>query len=202
MVDGWCWFLAHKQVGLVDVAAMEDGTTHYLVYHPKDLSNVLVALLLRASIVVIKRIEAEDIEPHSIGHNILALHHAALLRGIIFLIERVIGTQILVKTYAYGAVAYDDALVESANLRIDNRHAHTRNELAELLKGVAELFVYIVHARILHLHIGNERLKDGVLIEPQKLVVYVGIIDLTQLQHVLNKGACLHGVVNIHLLKS
>ena len=113
-----------------------------------------------------------------------------------------IGTQILVKTYAYGAVAYDDALVESANLRIDNRHAHTRNELAELLKGVAELFVYIVHARILHLHIGNERLKDGVLIEPQKLVVYVGIIDLTQLQHVLNKGACLHGVVNIHLLKS
>ena len=25
---------------------MEDGTTHYLVYHPKDLSNVFVALLL------------------------------------------------------------------------------------------------------------------------------------------------------------
>ena len=70
---------------------MEDGTTHYLVYHPKDLSNVLVALLLRASIVVIKRIEAEDIEPHSIGHNLLALHHAAVLWSIIFLIERVIG---------------------------------------------------------------------------------------------------------------
>ena len=33
-------------------------------------------------------------------------------------------------------LSYYDALVESANLGIDNRHAHTRNELAELLKGL------------------------------------------------------------------
>ena len=70
-----------------------------------------VTVQLRTGIKVLHLIVAEQIEGKTIGHDILALHGAALLGCIELLVERIIRAHILIERDAHGMLTHHNALV-------------------------------------------------------------------------------------------
>ena len=66
---------------------------------------------------------------------------------------------------------------------------------------MGEILVDVVHVGILLFGLVDDALQGGVLIEIEELGVYLGVVDIAYLQHVLNQGAGLIGIVGAHLLK-
>ena len=68
-------------------------------------------------------------------------------------------------------------------------------------EGKVQLLVDVAHVGILVFGIGDDGLQQTVLIEVQEAGVDLRIVHLAQLQHVLQQGARLDGIVGIHLLQ-
>ena len=160
-----------------------------------------ILLALRPGIVVVHGIKAHEIEVQTVGHNVAPLHGTALLLTVKPLVGGIVGSEILVEADADGLVADDDALVESPYLRIDERHLGVGQQLLQIVESLAQLLIDVVHVGILRLHIHDDGLQQGILIEVEECRIDFGVVDLPELEHVFNECARLHGIIGVHLLQ-
>ncbi len=106
-----------------DVVVGEDFAPHGLVDHALYFRHVPASQFWHAVGLLAHGVEAEQIESQTVGHDVFARHHAALLLGVaIAQVDRMVGSKIFVERDAKDAVVDDDALVERSYLGVDAWH--------------------------------------------------------------------------------
>ena len=195
------FMLQHVFLHLPDTLVAEDALLHHLVHHILDLSHMLMTQFRGIGSLFRHRIMAQEIEPKTVGHNVFSRHHGTLLLRIaVFLIDRIIGTQVLVERDAHHRVAYDDTLVQRTYLGIDARNLQSRNILRQPGETLRQILIQVVNVGILLIDTLHQGLQRAVLEENQETRVDIGVIYPTQLQH-LNQRARLRGIERLHLLQ-
>ena len=219
LADGGVGMGLHVTIDGLHMRAVEDAALHDAIDNPLNAAEVTVTLFgrglgnlccfccrvldgRRSKRVLGRGEKAEQIEGNAVGYDVGALHGLTLPGTIaITQIKGIVGTQILVERNAQHIARNDDTLVEGAYLCIDVGQADVGHQTEQTLKGIAELAVDIAHIGILTLDIGQQHLQGGILIEVQKMVVNLRLVDTAQMQHILNEGSRLLGVLGVHLLK-
>lgn len=193
--------LLHIAVNGSNLLVVENAATRHLLHNPLDATHVSVADSLRLLKCVGDGEQAEQIEADGIGHYHGALHHSTLFDGIMVPIERIVAAQVLVEADAQDIVANDDALVERTYLRVNLRNLDRGQQLLQMLESRRECLVQIVEFGVLMLHVEQHALQRGVLEEMQELGIDVGVVDVSQRQHVLYQHTGLLRESGVHLLQ-
>ena len=201
LLDGCGGVFFHVLLGAHHVGRLEEPLAKGLVGGPHHLSDVSVALFLRACVEILQRIEAEQIEADAVGHDVVAGHRLPLVGGEVLQVERIVFAKILVEGDSEAVVAYDDAVVEGSYLCIDDGRLDVGQLLDEPSEGDVQLVVDVVHVGILCLGIADEHLQRRVLEEGEHATVDLRVVNRAELQHVLYQRARLHGIVGRHLLQ-
>ena len=89
--------MVHKRRRLVHAVVVEHLLLHQAVCCPHDTSHVTVPVNLFAAFG--HRIDAQQVEAQAVGNNHVAVHQPAFLFAVMFTIERIVSTQILVEAY-------------------------------------------------------------------------------------------------------
>lgn len=184
-----------------DEFRLEEIVAHHLVGDILYFSDMKVELPLRGGIEIGHVIKTQQVETDEIGYDILSLHRFSLALVIIFLIQGVVGSQVLVKADTHRLIAHHDTLVEGAYLCIGHGHLDIRYPCLERMESVGELGIEVAHVGILHLGIRDDRLQSGVLVEPKEFGVDLRVTHIAKSQNILYEGTSLVRIVSAHLLE-
>ena len=161
LVDVQILVAFHISLYHAGIERVEHVLAKCLIHHPQNFSDVCVALLLTQRSVLRHGIQAQQIESNAVGHDIVAVHQLQLTLRIAILrllIQRIVGTQILVETDANRVVTHNHALVQRTNLCVNLRNLYAWQILAQILKSRCQVGVDVIHIGILLLSLGYQHL--------------------------------------------
>ena len=90
--------MSHIGCRSIHIIVIEHLLLHHTVYGPHNSSHVSVTVTL--NLFLWHRIDAQQVETHTVWNNHITVHELTLLLAIVVFVEGIVNTQIFVKAYA------------------------------------------------------------------------------------------------------